>query len=80
MAILFQVVPIVYTTYIGFTNFSTTNRLTEAQALEQITSRVSNVPGSDRYRLQIVAADEGVGELAFFLTDESGNFFLGTAD
>jgi arabinogalactan oligomer/maltooligosaccharide transport system permease protein len=79
-AVIFQVLPILYTGYIGFTNFSTANRLTEEQALEQITSRVSNVPGSLQYGLQIVAEDEGEGDLAFFLTDPEGNFFLGTAD
>jgi arabinogalactan oligomer/maltooligosaccharide transport system permease protein len=79
-AVLFQIIPILYTGYIGFTNFSTSNRLTEAQAIDQITSRVSNVPGSLQYSLQVVAADEGAGELAFFLTDPDGNHFLGTAD
>jgi arabinogalactan oligomer/maltooligosaccharide transport system permease protein len=79
-AVIFQVIPVLYTGYIGLTNFSVANRLTKEQALTQIRARVSNVPGSLQYRLQIVAADGGAGELAFFLTDPDGNHFIGTAD
>jgi ABC-type sugar transport system permease subunit len=77
-AVIFQVIPVLYTGYIGLTNFSVTNRLTKEQALDQITLRVSNVPGARQYKLQIVAADGGQGELAFFLTDADGDHFLGT--
>lgn len=79
-AIAFQVVPVIYSGYIAFTNFSTGNRLTQQQAVEQISSRISSVPGSQRYGLTILAAGEGAGELAFLLTDESGGIFLGTGE
>ena len=79
-AIVFQVYPVVYSGYTAFTNFSTANRLTFDQALDQIVSRSSNVPESTRYELTILAGDGGAGELAFFLTDDTGNRFLGTSE
>lgn len=78
-AIVFQVYPVVYSGYTAFTNFSTTNRLTFEQAIDQLTSRTSNAPGAIRYQLTILAGDSGTGELAFLLTDESGAHLLGTA-
>jgi len=80
LALLFSVVPVLYSGYIAFTNFSTANRLSAEQALEQIQSRVSGVPGSARYDLDILATADGTGELGFYLVDEEGNEFLGTAD
>ena len=79
-AIAFQVYPVVYSGYTAFTNFSTANRLTFDQALDQIVARSSNVPESTRYQLAILAGDGGSGELAFLLTDESGAQFLGTSE
>ena len=80
LALIFSVIPVLYSGYIAFTNFSTANRLSAEQALEQIQSRVSNVPGAAQFDLDILAKDDGLGELGFFLTDEAGNEFLGTAD
>jgi arabinogalactan oligomer/maltooligosaccharide transport system permease protein len=77
-ALIFQVIPVIYSGYIALTNFSTDNRLTEAQTLDQITSRVSGVPGSTRYRVQIL--QDASGAFGFFLTDEDGNVALGTSD
>ena len=79
-AIVFQVYPVLYSGYTAFTNFSTANRLTFDQALHQFISRSSNVPGSTRYQLNILAAEGGSGELAFLLTDDTGSRFLGTAE
>jgi arabinogalactan oligomer/maltooligosaccharide transport system permease protein len=79
-AIVFQVYPVVYSGYTAFTNFSTTNRLTFEQAIDQLTSRTSSAPSAVRYELAILAGDEGTGELAFLLTDEAGAGFLGTAN
>ncbi len=79
-AIVFQVYPIIYSAYTSFTNFSTANRLTFEQALDQFERRSSNVPGSTRYQLTILGGDGGTGELAFFLTDDQGATYLGTAD
>ena len=78
-AVVFQVYPVLYSGYTAFTNFSTTNRLTLEQVLDQLTSRTSNVPGATRYQLTILAGDGGTGALAFFLTDESEAQFLGTS-
>jgi arabinogalactan oligomer/maltooligosaccharide transport system permease protein len=78
-AILFQVYPVLFSGYISFTNFSTSNRLTFEQALDQFESRSSNVPGTTRYQLTILGADGGDGELAFLLTDEQA-ISLGTAE
>ena len=79
-ALVFQVYPVVYSGYTAFTNFSTANRLTFDQALDQFVARSSNVPGSTRYQLTILASDGGSGELAFLLTDEGGGRFLGTSE
>ncbi|HUO46962.1 MAG TPA: maltose ABC transporter permease MalF [Acidimicrobiia bacterium] len=79
-ALVFQVYPVIYSGYIAFTNFSTSNRLSFDQALDQFTRRTSDVPGSVRYRLTILGADDGAGDLAFYLTDEAGNEFLGTSE
>ena len=79
-ALVFQVVPVVYSGYIAFTNYGTGNVLTKEQALDNLTSRVSNVPGATRYRIVVLAADGGTGDLALLLTDESERQFLGTSD
>jgi arabinogalactan oligomer/maltooligosaccharide transport system permease protein len=79
-AIAFQVVPVVYSGYIAFTNFSTANRLTQEQVVDQLSSRISTVPGSTRYELAILGAAGGEGEVAFLLTDADGNQLLGTAE
>jgi arabinogalactan oligomer/maltooligosaccharide transport system permease protein len=79
-AIVFQVYPVLYSGYTSFTNFSTSNRLTFEQAIDQFEGRSSNVPGTTRYELVILGADGGAGEIAFFLTDEQGGTSLGTAE
>src|SRR3990170_903894 len=79
-ALAFQVVPVLYSGYIAFTNFSTGHRLSEVQVVEQLSSRISNVPGSTRFGLTILGADEGAGDIAFILTDDTGTRYLGTAE
>jgi len=79
-ALIFAVVPVIYNAFIAFTNFGTGNVLTREQAVDSITDRVSNVPGSTRFDLTLLAADDGAGEFALLLEDEAGNQFLGTAD
>ena len=79
-ALAFQVVPVVYSGYIAFTNFSTSNRLTQEQAISQLSLRTSNVLGSTRFGLTILGAADGDGEIAFLLTDEDGTTYLGTAE
>jgi arabinogalactan oligomer/maltooligosaccharide transport system permease protein len=79
-AIIFQVIPVLYSGYISFTNFSTGNRLTKEQAIENAEGKFSTVPGGDRFELTILGAGDGTGELGLFLVDEDGNTFLGTAE
>jgi arabinogalactan oligomer/maltooligosaccharide transport system permease protein len=79
-ALIFQVIPVVYSGYIAFTNYGTGNVLTKEQVLDSLNSRVSNVPGATRYQANVLAADGGVGAFALLLTDEDGNQFLGTAE
>src|SRR3990172_461928 len=78
-ALAFQVMPVLYSGYIAFTNLSTANRLPQDQAIDQLLRRFSNVPGTSRLALTILATDGGIGELAFLLVDETGQLSLGTA-
>ncbi len=79
-ALIFQVIPVIYTGYIAFTNYGTGNVLTKEQALDNIDSRVSNVPGATRYQIDVLAGDGGLGDFALLLTDDEGVQFLGTPD
>ena len=79
-ALIFQVVPVIYSGYIAFTNYGTGNVLTKEQALDNIDSRVSNVPGATRYQIDVLAGDGGLGDFALLLTDDEGDLFLGTPD
>jgi len=79
-ALIFAVIPVIYNAYIAFTNFGTGNVLTREQAVESISDRTSNVPGATQFGLAVLAADDGLGEFALLLENESGDFFLGTDD
>ncbi len=75
----FQVYPVIYNTYIAFTNFSNTNRLTASQALEQIQRQRTFTPeDATRYASTPLAND--ADEVALLLVDPEGNVFLGTAE
>jgi arabinogalactan oligomer / maltooligosaccharide transport system permease protein len=79
--LVFALYPILYLVYISTTNYGTGNNLTKEQVIERIES--NSVSASDdaiRYDLQILAAGDPNGELAFLLTDDAGDVFLGTAD
>ncbi len=80
LALLFAVVPVIYNAYIAFTNFGTGNVLTREQAIDGITGRVSNVPGSTQFGLTLLADDDGLGEFALLLENDAGDQFFGTAD
>ena len=54
--------------------------LTKEQALDNIGSRVSNIPGATRYQINVLAGDGGLGDFALLLTDDQGVQSLGTAD
>jgi arabinogalactan oligomer/maltooligosaccharide transport system permease protein len=77
-AVIFQVIPVVYTGYISFTNFGTGNRLTKPQAIENAESKFSANPGASRFSLVILGEGDGTGELGLYLVDEEGTQFLGT--
>jgi arabinogalactan oligomer / maltooligosaccharide transport system permease protein len=79
--LVFALYPIVYLVYISTTNYGTGNNLTKDQVIERIES--NSISASDdavRYNLQILAENDPTGDLAFLLTDDDGNVFLGTAD
>lgn len=76
-AIAFQVVPVVYSGYISLTNASVSHRLSEQQAIDNLTSRTTNVPGTTRFQLTILDDD---GELAFYLVGDDGVEALGTEE
>jgi arabinogalactan oligomer/maltooligosaccharide transport system permease protein len=77
MLLVFQVYPVFYTFYVSFTNYSTSHNLTKEQALAQIlkNSEIAK-PDAPRYFVKFLVND--AGELAFLLTDQEGNPFLGT--
>ena len=79
-ALVFAVVPVIYNAYIAFTNFGTGNVLTREQAVDNISGRVSNVPGDTQFSLTVLAADDGLGEFALLLENDAGEQFLGTDD
>ncbi len=77
--LVFQVYPVLYTGYIGLTNYGTGNVLNERQAIERIVSDSITVPeDSVRYRSTPLVDDDGA--LALLLTDPDGDVFLGTED
>lgn len=75
-ALAFQVVPVIYSGYISLTNSSVSHRLSQEQAIDNLTSRTSNVPGTTRFQLTIMADPSEA--LAFYLVDEEGVEYLGT--
>jgi arabinogalactan oligomer/maltooligosaccharide transport system permease protein len=77
-ALAFQVVPVLYSGYISFTNSSVGHRLSQEQAIDQLRGRISNVPESTRYGLTIL--DDDSEDIAFLLTDDQEMLFLGTSD
>jgi arabinogalactan oligomer / maltooligosaccharide transport system permease protein len=77
---VFQVYPVLYTAYIGFTNYGTGNVLTQEQAVGRIMSDASRVPAdATRFGSQPLV-DDADGSLALLLTDPDGELFLGTED
>jgi arabinogalactan oligomer / maltooligosaccharide transport system permease protein len=76
--LIFQVYPVLYTGYIGFTNYGTGNVLTREQAIHRLVSDSIRVPeGATRYQ-SVPLVDDGDGSLALLLTDPDGQLFLGT--
>ena len=74
--LIFLVWPIIYTTYISLTNYQTGNVLSKPQVIENLERQVvqSTTEGTD---LQLELYRDGSGQLAFLVTDESGNSYFG---
>jgi arabinogalactan oligomer / maltooligosaccharide transport system permease protein len=78
--LVFALYPVLYLLFISTTNSGTGNILTRDQAIERIESNSIVATTDTRYQLQILAEGNPGGELAFLLTDDDGNVFLGTAE
>ncbi len=77
--LIFQVSPVLYTAYIGFTNYGTGNVLNEQQAIGRIISDSVTVP-DDAVRYRSTPLQNDAGDLALLLEDPDGDLFLGTED
>jgi arabinogalactan oligomer / maltooligosaccharide transport system permease protein len=78
--LVFQVYPVLYTGYIGFTNYGTGNVLTREQAINRLVTDSIRVPeGATRYQ-SVPLVDQEDDSLALLLTDPDGQLFLGTTD
>ena len=78
--IAFQVVPIIYTVNVGFTNWSTGHILLKSEAIEGI-KRNSLSPPADGASYVMAPAHDEDGDLVLLLVDETtGKPFVGTRD
>lgn len=77
--LIFQVYPVLYTAYIGFTNYGTGNVLNQKQAVERIISDSVTVP-EDAIRYRSTPLQNEDGDLALLLDDPDGDLFLGTEE
>lgn len=73
---LFQVFVLVYTGYVGFTNYGTGHNGSKDQAVSALlASSLERVPDSPAYPVAVV---ESSGELGLLITSPGGNALLGT--
>jgi arabinogalactan oligomer / maltooligosaccharide transport system permease protein len=77
--LVFQVYPVLYTAYIGFTNYGTGNVLDQEQAVGRIISDSITVP-EDAIRYRSTPLQNEAGDLALLLDDPDGDLFLGTEE
>jgi len=77
--LIFQVYPVLYTAYIGFTNYGTGNVLDQQQAIDRIIADSVTVP-DDAIRYQSTPLQNEAGDLALLLDDPDGDLFLGTEE
>ena len=77
--LIFQVYPVLYTAYIGFTNYGTGNVLAEQQAIDRIISDSIVVP-DEAVRYRSTPLQNDAGDLALLLEDPDGDLFLGTEE
>lgn len=75
---LFQVFVLLYTGYVGFTNYGTGHNGSKDQAVNALmASALERVPDSPAYPVTVV---ESGGELGLLVTSPGGNALLGTAE
>ncbi|MFT4028240.1 MAG: ABC transporter permease subunit [Protaetiibacter sp.] len=75
---VFQLFIVVYTGYVGFTNYGDGHNSSKEDAIASILANArERVPDSPEYRLTVV---ETGGQLGFLVTDPDGEVWLGTAD
>ena len=80
LMIAFQVVPILYTVNVAFTNYSTGHILSKDQAIVGIKGN-SLAPPPDGKSYLMAPARDAEGELVLLLVDEdTGNTFVGTTE
>ncbi|RCS60151.1 ABC transporter permease subunit [Microbacterium sp. JB110] len=75
---VFQIFVLLYTGYIGFTNYGTGHNGSKEQAVSALlASALERVPDSPAYPVSVV---ESGGELGLLVTSTNGNALLGTAE
>jgi arabinogalactan oligomer/maltooligosaccharide transport system permease protein len=76
----FQIIPIVYTVDVAFTNYSTGHILTKPQAIEQI-KQTSLAPADNGKTYTMAPATDASGNLVVLLVDQDTNKpYVGTAE
>ena len=81
--IVFQILPVVYTVWTAFTNFSDGHRGSKEEAIVAVEgASVQQVPDSATYTLTIATeGDPATGDIVFLLADPAAEeLFVGTAD
>jgi arabinogalactan oligomer/maltooligosaccharide transport system permease protein len=77
--IAFQLYPVIFNSYIAFTNLGTGNILSQEQAIEQVLVRSVQIP-PDAVRYQATPLVGPDGTLALLLESPDGELLLGTAE
>jgi arabinogalactan oligomer/maltooligosaccharide transport system permease protein len=76
----FQVVPIIYTVTVAFTNYSTGHILSKPDAIDTIKVNSLEPPPNGRQYTMAPARDESGNLVLILRDDESGRYFVGTED
>ena len=80
LMLAFQVIPIVYTVQVAFTNYSTGHILTKGEAIEGVQNNTLAPPADGKSYLMAPARDAD-GNLVLLLADEeTGDTFVGTRE
>jgi arabinogalactan oligomer/maltooligosaccharide transport system permease protein len=77
--IAFQIIPVIYTVQVAFTNYSTGHVLTKSEAITQIQQN-SFVPSDNGRTFTMAPARDGSGKLVLLMVDQdTGKAFVGTS-